>query len=67
MILAHIMGIPLEESVLQLAPASAAMVTAVAIAGRANLRRLRRRPSSPVAPENMMVRRGRRFESARGP
>jgi hypothetical protein len=42
MMLAHIMGIPVEESVLQLAPASAAMVTAVAIAGRANLRRLRR-------------------------
>jgi RNA polymerase sigma-70 factor (ECF subfamily) len=43
MILAHIMGIPVEESVLQLAPAGAAMVTAVAIAGRARLGRLRRR------------------------
>jgi hypothetical protein len=42
-ILAHIMGIPIEESVLQFAPAGAAMVTAVAIAGRASLGRLRRR------------------------
>ena len=41
MILAHIMGIPIEESVLQFAPAGAAMVTAVAIAGRARLGRLR--------------------------
>jgi hypothetical protein len=43
MILGHIIGIPVEESVLQLAPAGAAMVTAVAIAGRASLGRLRRR------------------------
>ena len=43
MMLAHIMGIPVEESVLQLAPAGAAMVTAVAIAARASLRQLRRR------------------------
>jgi hypothetical protein len=42
-IVAHIMGIPLEESVLQLAPAGAAMVTAVAIAGRTRLGQLRRR------------------------
>jgi hypothetical protein len=42
-IVAHVMGIPIEESVLQLAPAGAAMVTAVAIAGRATLGRLRRR------------------------
>jgi hypothetical protein len=42
-IVAHIMGIPLEENVLQLAPAGAAMVTAVAIAGRTRLGRLRRR------------------------
>jgi hypothetical protein len=41
--LAHVMGIPIEESVLQLAPAGAAMVTAVAIVGRASLGRLRRR------------------------
>ena len=43
MILAHIIGIPVEESVLQLAQAGAATVTAVAIAGRASLGRLRRR------------------------
>jgi hypothetical protein len=36
---AHVMGLPIEESVLQLAPAGAAM-SVVAIAG---LRRLRRR------------------------
>jgi hypothetical protein len=40
--LAHVMGIPIEESVLQLAPAGAAIVTAVAIAGRTTLGRLRR-------------------------
>jgi hypothetical protein len=39
-ILAHIMGLPLEESVLQVAPAGAAMVTAVAFTGRTQLRRL---------------------------
>jgi len=43
MTLAHIAGIPVEESVLQLAPAGAAIVTAVAIAGRTGLGRLRRR------------------------
>ena len=41
--LAHLLGIPIEESVLQLAPAGAVMVSAVAIAGRASLGRLRRR------------------------
>jgi uncharacterized membrane protein AbrB (regulator of aidB expression) len=45
--LAHVLGIPFEESVLQLAPAGAAMVTAVAIAGRASLGRLRRRLLHP--------------------
>jgi hypothetical protein len=40
--LAHLMGIPVEESVLQLAPAGAAMLTTVAIASRASLGRLRR-------------------------
>ncbi len=43
MIVAHIGGIPIEESVLQFAPVGAAMVTAVAIAGRGSLGRLRRR------------------------
>jgi len=42
-IVAHVMGIPVEESVLQLAPAGAAMATAVAMAGRIRLGRLRRR------------------------
>ena len=41
--LAHIIGIPVEESVLQLAPAGAATVTALAVAGRAGLRRLLKR------------------------
>jgi hypothetical protein len=43
MMVAHILGIPVEESVLQLAPAGVATVTWVAIAGRASLGRLRRR------------------------
>ena len=43
MILGHIAGIPVEESVLQLAPAGAAMATVVAIVGRMGLDRLRRR------------------------
>jgi hypothetical protein len=40
MTLAHIIGIPVEESVLQLAPAGAATVTALAIASRTRLSRL---------------------------
>ena len=40
MIVAHIMGIPVEESVLQVASAGAATLTAVAIAGRMRLSRL---------------------------
>jgi hypothetical protein len=41
-IVAHMMGLPLEESILQLAPAAVAMVTAVGLAGRTSLSRLRR-------------------------
>jgi hypothetical protein len=41
-IVAHVMGIPIEESVLQLAPAGAAIVTAVVIAARTTLDRLPR-------------------------
>jgi hypothetical protein len=41
--LAHIMGIPVEESVLQFAPSGVAMLTVAAIAGRQLLTRLRRR------------------------
>ena len=43
MILGHIMGLPIEESVLQLAPVGAITVTAFAVAGRALWTRLRRR------------------------
>ena len=43
MILAHIMGLPIEESVLQLAPAATATATAIAIAGRTGLGHLKRR------------------------
>ena len=42
MMLTHVLGIPLEESVLQLAPAGAAIATAVTIALRTTLDRLRR-------------------------
>jgi hypothetical protein len=42
-ITAHVMGIPVEESVLQLVPAGAAMATVVAVAARTTLGRLRRR------------------------
>jgi hypothetical protein len=41
--IAHILGIPVEESVVQLAPAGAAMLTVVAFAGRRKLDSLRRR------------------------
>ena len=43
MIVAHVAGLPVEESVLGLAPAAAAVMTAVAVALRATLDRLRRR------------------------
>jgi hypothetical protein len=45
MIVAHIMGIPVEETVLQLMSAGAAFVTAAWITGRTSLRRLQRRRS----------------------
>jgi uncharacterized membrane protein len=41
--LAHIMGIPVEESFAQLVPAGAAMATVIAIVSRMGLDRLRRR------------------------
>jgi hypothetical protein len=40
-VIAHVLGLPVEEAVLQLAPAGAATVTALALAGRASLGRLR--------------------------
>ena len=42
MIVAHVLGFPVEESVLELAPAWAALMTLVGIAGRSSLGRLRR-------------------------
>jgi hypothetical protein len=39
-IVAHVIGLPVEEGVLQLAPSGAATVTLVALAGRAKLERL---------------------------
>ena len=43
MTVAHVLGLPVEEGVLQLAPAGAAMATIAAMAGRAALGRLRLR------------------------
>jgi hypothetical protein len=43
-VIAHIVGLPVEESVLQLVPAGAAMMTLVAVASRNALDRMRRRP-----------------------
>ena len=48
MILGHVMGLPVEESVLQLAPAGAATVTMLALAGRTALGRLLSRIRSSV-------------------
>jgi hypothetical protein len=42
-IVAHVMGIPVEENILQLVPVGATVVAAVAIVGRTTLGRLRRR------------------------
>jgi hypothetical protein len=40
MIVAHIFGIPVEETVVQLVPAGAVTVTAIAVVGRTRLGRL---------------------------
>ena len=40
MIVAHVMGLPIEEGVVQLAPAGAATVTMFLLAGRATLGRI---------------------------
>jgi hypothetical protein len=55
---AHVMGLPLEESVIQLAPAGVAVVTAVGLAGRTSLSRLRRllRQRSPVGDHQLRPR-----------
>ena len=48
MIVAHVMGVPVEETVLQLAPAGAATVALVAMAGRSMVSRMfRRKPRRP--------------------
>ena len=44
MTLAHILGLPVEESIVQLAPAGAVIVTAAAFAARTTLARFRHRP-----------------------
>jgi uncharacterized membrane protein AbrB (regulator of aidB expression) len=44
MMVAHVMGVPVEETIFQLAPAGLATVTVLAVAGRAALARVRRRP-----------------------
>jgi len=49
-IVAHIMGLPIEESVLQLAPAGVASITALAVAGQLTVRRLRRRLRRAAEP-----------------
>ena len=51
MTVAHIMGIPVEESVLQLAPAGAAVAGALAIAGRAGLDWIRSRRHHGPPPQ----------------
>jgi hypothetical protein len=43
MIVAHVLGIPVEESVLQVLPAGAAVAMALAVGVRARLGSLRRR------------------------
>ena len=54
MIVAHIIGVPLEESVLLLAPAGAAIATALVCAGRTTLRRLRNVTTSlPRSPSGV--------------
>jgi hypothetical protein len=40
---AHVIGIPIEETVLPLLPAGAAIITAIALVARTRMTRLRRR------------------------
>ena len=49
MIVGHVMGLPIEESVLQLAPAAAAILAAATIASRSALGKLRRSVGHAVA------------------
>ena len=50
--IAHILGLPVEESVLELVPAGAAMMTLVAVASRNALARIRRRPGTGAKQSN---------------
>ncbi|HZO98098.1 MAG TPA: hypothetical protein VFB42_12075 [Gaiellaceae bacterium] len=59
MIVGHAMGLPVEETVLQLAPAGAAIATAAAIGARAALARLRRRLSAPAVRPRTRAGQGR--------
>lgn len=43
MTVGHMMGVPIEESILQLVPAGATVLAAAAVAARAGLGNLRRR------------------------
>jgi hypothetical protein len=45
------MGLPIEENVMQLAPAGGAIMAWAVIAGRAALTRLRRRATRPAATQ----------------
>jgi hypothetical protein len=49
--IAHIMGIPIEETVLPLMPAGLAIITAITIATRTRARRLRQRLGHRSAEE----------------
>jgi hypothetical protein len=48
-IVGHVMGVPVEEGVLQLVPLGATVITAVAMTGRATLDSLRRHCSARIA------------------
>jgi hypothetical protein len=50
MIVAHIFGIPVEETTVQLVPAGAVTVTAIVVVGRAKLSRLLSRRRSSFKP-----------------
>jgi ketosteroid isomerase-like protein len=58
MIVAHVIGIPIEETVLQLAPAGAAIVAAAAVAARSAVDRVPRRRGA--ASEATTLSKGRR-------
>jgi hypothetical protein len=50
MIVAHILGIPVEETAGQLIPAGAVTVTAIVVIGRTKLGRLRSRRRTSLKP-----------------